>query len=190
MKPEEVVVSPWVPVIVQIALGLITIAGSGVVVQWLNARQAHRDFLRGKLETLFEAFSKYQQICLSTISIWSLVVNGKMTYQEALARDEKELQSVPDYFATVQMLIYLYFPDLLDECGKCSTIFENAMPYVVHVRSRGSSSPPETSIGPRLSDCLTEFLTASGRFKVTIGEYGKSSGLLKENKQERQVSPR
>jgi hypothetical protein len=173
---------PWIPVYVQIGLGLLTFAGSGVIVHVLNSRKEHHDFLRGKLETLFEVFSKYQQICLSTISIWSLVVNGKMTHQEALARDEKEFQSVPDYFATVQMLIYLYFPELLDECGKCSAIFEKAMPYVVHVRSRGSSTPPETSIGPRLSDYLTEFLTESGRFEVTIAKYGKALGLLKKDK--------
>jgi hypothetical protein len=186
MKPEEVALSPWVPVIVQIALGLITVAGtvvgSGVVVHWLNARRAHKEFLRGKLEVLFEAFGQYEQICFLTISLWLLAVTGRLSYEEANARDEKELRGVPNYFGTVQMLIYLYFLPLNPKFRKCVDIFEKGMVDVVRIRDKSSGVSSDMDLVPRLSQCLTDLVETAYKFKSAIRGHGDTLGLLKEEK--------
>jgi hypothetical protein len=50
----EPVLSPWIPVIVQVGLGLLTIAGSGimsgVVTHKLNVTKEREEFLRGSLK--------------------------------------------------------------------------------------------------------------------------------------------
>lgn len=45
-------INPWIPVIVQVGLGLITIAGTGVVVHWLNTRKERKDFYRAKARSV------------------------------------------------------------------------------------------------------------------------------------------
>lgn len=54
--------SPWIPVLTQIGLGLLTIIGSGVVVHKLNADKDQREFTRTKLEALFIAVQEFDQM--------------------------------------------------------------------------------------------------------------------------------
>ncbi len=120
-----------------------------------------------------------------TLSLWSLVAANKLAYEEANARDEKELRGVPNYFGTVQMLIYLYFLQLNPKCQKCVTIFEKGMVDVVRIRSLLAANnfrdlDPDTV--SRLSMCLTDFVDAAFKFKSAIREHGNTLGLLQENK--------
>lgn len=176
-------VNPWVPVVVQIMLGILSIAGTGLLVQLLNFRKERKEFIRDKLEALFEEFSKYQQICSLGMSLWFLAGNRQLSPEVAESRYEKEVQTAPDHFGSVQMLIYLYFPELLPKFRACADIFERGMPSVIRVREVFSVKDPNLSALekqlPRLAKCVADFPEATEAFKIAISEYGKRTGLLK-----------
>jgi hypothetical protein len=53
--------NPWIPVAVQAGVGILSIAGSGVVVHWLNTRKERKEFHREKLEDLSVAVGEFLQ---------------------------------------------------------------------------------------------------------------------------------
>lgn len=65
--------------------------------------------------------------------------------------------------------------------SKCASIFEKAMRDVVQIRTQLAPEPPDTryldkSIGARLEECLTDFLTAGGTFKIARSAHGENLG--------------
>jgi hypothetical protein len=84
----------WIPVVVQIGLGLLTIAGSGivsgVVTHKLNARKDKLEFKRSKLEALFAAVLGYDQLSATCMMAWAYAMHGYIPAKEAQERHENE----------------------------------------------------------------------------------------------------
>jgi hypothetical protein len=107
--------SPWIPVLTQTIIGLLTIVGSGVVVHKLNASKDQREFTRSKLEALFVAVQQFDQLFSTGMSYWIAAMRGEIPYDQAAARYLNETKGMADVHATVHMLVYLYFPELTEK---------------------------------------------------------------------------
>jgi hypothetical protein len=108
-------VNAWIPVAAQTVLGLLTIVGSGVVVHRLNARKDQREFMRSKLEALFFALAQTDEVFSRATSCWYPVFLGGMSYEEAVAAFQEATKVGMDQSSTMEMLVNLYFPELLQE---------------------------------------------------------------------------
>ena len=68
--------------------------------------------------------------------------------------------------------------------SKCASIFEKAMRDVVQIRTQLAPEAPDTRyldkrIGARFEECLTDFLTAGGTFKIARRAHGETGGVYK-----------
>jgi hypothetical protein len=109
-------VSPWIPVTVQIGLGLLTIIGSGiasaVVTFKLNPRKDQQEFMRTKLETLFNAVRGFRKTYSVSMAVWISVMNGKIPYNTGQDIHIEAMKGKPDDFGTIEMIVNIYFPEL------------------------------------------------------------------------------
>jgi hypothetical protein len=104
------------PILVQIGIAAATILGSGVVSAMVNhrftARRAEIEFRRKKMEELFLAFHGYCSQIATLNVVWPKVMNGELSYNEALDLNSNHSERGRDHFENVEMLVSLYFPDL------------------------------------------------------------------------------
>jgi hypothetical protein len=171
---------PWIPVYVQIGLGILTFAGSGVMVHWLNSRKENKEFLRTKLEALFLATGEFQQLCLTVMHPWAQVITGEMSFEEASAACDEASKNKPEYFETVEMLVRLYFPKLIPEFERCeeSSSKVNVLMFKIRRASREKNSLAiESLVNPYL-EALKNFDGALDGLKEAITRLGEEVGLL------------
>lgn len=107
---------PWIQVTVQIVLGLLTIVGSGVVsgmvTHNLNARKDQQEFMRTKLEALFNAVRGFGKTYSSSMIVWISVMNGKIPYDKGQDIHIEAMKGKLDDFGTIEMIVNIYFPEL------------------------------------------------------------------------------
>jgi hypothetical protein len=172
------VLSPWIPVAVQVLLGILTLAGSGVVVHQLKAKQDREEFLRGKLEALFEAIVNFHDLFAFTMTNWLFVIGRDITWEEAQARNEEETKGRPGHYGTAEMLISFYFPSLLPKFQKCRDA-ANKGTAVQQKLSRLVTTKQDVSVllEPTIT-ALTEFDEAVKNLKRAIVDKGENLRLL------------
>jgi hypothetical protein len=171
------------PVIVQVGLGLLTIAGSGimsgVVTHKLNVTKEREEFLRGKLEDLFEAVGGFQDLFGECMMIWLRFTNDEFTFEEAHKLHGEVLDGKPEYYATAEMLINLYFRALLPEFQACRRAADNVT--AIQLKLRRLADGPKANIlilyNP-LHEAITEFHKNLIALKGAILERGASLKLL------------
>jgi hypothetical protein len=103
---------PWIQLTVQIILGLLTIAASGVVTHRLNARKDQQEFMRTKLEVLFDAVRGFGKTYSSSMIVWISVMDGKIPYDKGQDIHNEATKDKPDDFGTIEMIVNIYFPEL------------------------------------------------------------------------------
>jgi hypothetical protein len=104
------------PTYVQIGIAIATILGSGVVSAAVShhftTRRAEREFRRKKTEELFLAFHGYCTLLSSQNVVWPQVMDGTLTYNQALDINADRKDKDFAHFENVEMLVSLYFPTL------------------------------------------------------------------------------
>jgi hypothetical protein len=109
-------VDPWIQVTVQIVLGLLTIVGSGVVsgmvTHRLNARKDQQEFMRTKLEALFNAVRGFGKAYSASMMVWISVMDGKIPYDKGQDMYIEAMKGKPDDFGAIEMIVNIYFPEL------------------------------------------------------------------------------
>lgn len=99
-----------------IAVGFVTVLMSGVVssvvTYRLNRSKEHAFFMRQKAETLYIAIEQFMSMLNADIVRHVGVAQGKITYNELLDLEIKDLGDRDhDAAKTMRMLVSIYFPD-------------------------------------------------------------------------------
>jgi hypothetical protein len=165
--------SPWIPVLTQTIIGLLSIVGSGVVVHKLNARKDETEFIRTKLEALFVAVQQFDQLFGTGMSYWIASMLGEIPYEQVAARYLDETKGMPDMHATAQMLVSLYFPELKEKFQTMRTTSDQTTTIQHKFRAavgRGEDTRP--FVGP-FTESIKSFHKTAVDLKESICEHGK-----------------
>lgn len=96
---------------------LTAFLGSSIATAWvahhLTIQRVREELLRSKLEELFLAISGFSTQMNAAIIAYHGAMVGKITYDQANDLSNRTDIS-PRYFEKIQMMINLYFPELLD----------------------------------------------------------------------------
>lgn len=74
--------------------------------------------MRSKLEALFFALAQTDEVFSRAVSCWYPVFLGGMSYEQAVAAFQDATKIGMDQSSTMEMLVNLYFPELLPELQK------------------------------------------------------------------------
>jgi hypothetical protein len=165
--------SAWIPILTQIILSLLTIIGSGVVVHKLNASKDQREFMRTKLEALFVAVQEFDQLFSLCMIFWVSAMNRETSYNEAYERYENAMKDKPNYFGTAEMLVNLYFPELLEKFR----MLRSAADRVTEIQGKfkRATDSQENTLGfvDLYLESIKGFHDTAGELKKLICEHGK-----------------
>jgi hypothetical protein len=165
---------------VQIGLGVLTFAGSGVIVHWLNDRKEQRDLYRAKLETLFVELGEYQEDTINAVFPFIAVIEGRREYASANQQMGASLSSKPNRYSTLQMLISLYFRELEPQLIKCRKATDDNAAFIFELRmlAEAGQSPSRQLLDP-YEATIREFNQAVDALRDQIIKNGKRLRLLK-----------
>ena len=163
-----------------IILGASTIVFSGVfsgvvsgyVTYRLNRSKERSEFLRGKLETLFIAVQQFHLAMAESMFYWIDVTQGKLTYNEAYDKHVTLIDTAPDQYGTIEMLISLYFPELLLPFRTCKDAADQS--NIVHgnlKRMADAGKDPSSLFDPYFKS-LKEFDAGCKTLKAAIIKLG------------------
>ncbi len=71
--------------------------------------------IRSQSAQVFAAVLGYDQLSATCIMAWAYAMHGYIPGKEAQERHENETKDKPDYYGTAEMLVNLYFPELLPD---------------------------------------------------------------------------
>jgi hypothetical protein len=178
--------SPWIPVIVQVGLGLVTIIGSGVasgvVTHKLNARKDREEFMRTKLEALFVAIQGYIEEFAWSYSHWVDFMEGKVNYAAASESYEKDSRVVLGLYGTSVMLLNLYFPELLNEFEKLQNPKSKVSRLHLDIESAYQTKSEPARFLISFLESLVSFGDAGEELKKSIRERGRELNLTSREK--------
>jgi hypothetical protein len=168
----------WIPILTQITLSVLTITGSGVVVHKLNASKDKREFMRTKLEALFIAVQEFDQLFSLCMFFYVSAMQGETSYNEAYERYQNEMKGTPDYFATSEMLVSLYFPKLLEKL-RTLRIAANRV-IEIQGKFKRACERKENTLGfvDAYLESLNGFHNTAEEFKKLICEHGKKIATM------------
>ena len=129
---------------------------SGVVTYFLNRSKERSEFLRGKLETLFAKISDFHDDFGQALFRAVSTIKRKLTWEEAMAERDKAMAGIAskaDAYPAADMLISLYFPDLLPQLRRCKKAADRAFQLQLDLRA----------------------LTEAGRVSCRVGQKQQSS---------------
>lgn len=110
--------------------------------------------------------------------LWIQVMRGEVSYVQVYERVESIRKDKPDHYSTSEMLISLYFPELLE---KFRTL-RSAADRVTEIQLRFKSSYDRTESVIEFADpflkSLKEFHRVTVEFKESIREHGRKLALL------------
>ena len=137
----------------QIALGVLTIAASGVVsgvvTFKLNSRRDARRMRREKLEQLFLAHSAFARQLGAGWLPYISVMQGAISYNDALDMVRKPPGDDRPY-DKMEMLVAIYFPELGKELKKLLQIRDRSAESIARhkevYKSRGPHRTPERDV--------------------------------------------
>jgi hypothetical protein len=172
------IMSPWIPVLTQVSLGLLTIVGSGFVVHKLNASKDQREFKRSKLETLFIAVQEFDQLFALCTLFWVPAMRREASYNEVYERYENEMKGKPNYYATAEMLVNLYFPELLEKFRTLRSAADRVTE--IQAKFRRAYDRQEDTFGfiDSYLKSLEEFHDTAVGLKKLICEHGKKLTVI------------
>lgn len=172
------VMSPWIPMLTQVSLSLLTIAGSGVVVHKLNASKDRREFTRSKLEAVFVAVQGFDQLFATCMFFWVAAMRGEISYNEALERYENEMKGKPDHYATSEMLVNLYFPELLEKFRTLRSATDRVNAICVDFSRAVDRKEDTLGFVDLYLESLKDFHATTVNLKKSICEHGKKLALI------------
>ena len=138
----------------QIALGVLTIAASGVVsgvvTFRLNSRRDARRMRREKLEQLFLAHSVFARQLGVGWFPYLMVMQGTIAYNDALDMVVKSSVDDDRPYEKMEMLVAIYFPELEKELTKLLQIRDRSAESIARhkevYKSRGPHRTPELDV--------------------------------------------
>jgi hypothetical protein len=171
-------VNAWVPVIVQIGLGLATIVGSGVVVYGLNTRKEQQQFLRSKLESVFEAVVSLERKLGLRMGEYGLVIDQKVQFEEAYTIKRETRTSAFEYYVKIEMLISLYFPDLLPKYGELKELRLTAARLEERIERSVKANADLSEFRQPYLAIYNSFKLVVQALKIALRQQGQKLGLL------------
>lgn len=165
----------------QIGLGILTFAGSGVIVHSLNAHKERREFYRARLESLFVELWEFQQQKGLEMLGWSKVIESKISFQSVAERINELTGHGPDHYATINMLVNLYFPELLAQFRKLENVNTEETNLYLELRVLTESGQSPARLFNRHLVVMKNFEAELRKLQSDAVENGRRLGLIKRD---------
>ncbi|HUJ10500.1 MAG TPA: hypothetical protein VL171_10795 [Verrucomicrobiae bacterium] len=156
----------------QILLALTTVLGSGVLAAFVAhkfaERREEREFRRRKSEELFLAVHGYCITFVSRNMLWPRVMDGEMDYNKVLDINAEDKAPTPGHYETMQMLINIYFPDLLPDFRAILAAREPINDMKANFRNAYERGTPTRQFSEPFSRALLKFEHLCDELKTKI----------------------
>lgn len=165
----------------QVALGILTIAASGVVsgvvTFRLNSGRDARRMRREKLERLFLAHTAFVgQLGVSWFP-YMKVMDGSISYNDALDMTIKREADRERHLETIEMLVALYFPELSRGLEELTAIRDVAAATIsAHKEAYKRVGPHPTKALEKLKNSSIELDEHTVRFRSEMAKLAQALG--------------
>lgn len=118
-------------------------------------------------------------------------MNGEVSYDHAREWHEKQMQNSPEHFATAEMLVNLYFPELLPKFQTLRSAADRVSEIQYKLRRMIDNNENPLGLLDPFLDRIKDFHHTANELKKLICERGRQLNLLgnKDNRTPVQDSP-
>lgn len=158
---------------VQIALGLATIAMSGVtsgfVTFQLNARRDARQHRRQKLEQVYQSFHSFTLDLTKYWIPYLAVMTNSIKYNDALDMTIENTKNEAKPLVELEMLVAIYFPNLQKHIDELLHIRDKANEIISdHKEVYRNNGPHQSSAFAAMENISNELTALENRFRNAI----------------------
>jgi hypothetical protein len=182
-----------------IILGASTIVFSGVVSGYvtyrLNRSKERSEFLRGKLETLFAKISDFHNDFGQALFHAVSTIKRKLTWEEAMAERDRAMAGIAskaDAYPAAEMLVSLYFPDLLPQLRRCKEAADRAYQLQLDLRALTEAGRDNSELLAPITAAAKGLYVEVEKLREQTIDLGKKLRIISEPKyylERRQILP-
>jgi hypothetical protein len=128
--------------------------------------------------SLFVAVQEFDQLFATCMFFWVAAMRREIPYNQAFESHENEMEGKPDHYATSEMLVNLYFPELLEKFRTLRSAADRVSE--IQAKFRRAHDRQEDTLGfiDSYLESLEEFHNTAVGLKKSICEHGKKLAVI------------